>query len=102
MEQRGGEALSALLGDITAALGDGLSTIVQLPDGRKPLKNREFMLAALAEGWRRLGRKPTSGIRSKFGEFCEAVFDAIGWPTEGVNAALADAKNRWKKLYHPR
>jgi arylsulfatase A-like enzyme len=38
--------------------------------------------------WHRLGRQPTGGITSQFGAFCEAVFDAIAWPTEGVNAAF--------------
>jgi hypothetical protein len=58
------------------------------------------MLAALAEFWHRLGRRHTSGMKSKFGDFCEAVFDAIGWPTEGVNAALAEAKNLWRTRYY--
>jgi hypothetical protein len=101
MEQRGGKVVPMLLRDIIAALEDGRRAIVQLPDGRKPLKNRAYMLAALAEAWHRLGRRPTSGINSRFGCFCEAVFEAIGWPTEGVNAALADTKKLWRTLYHP-
>jgi hypothetical protein len=90
-----------LLSDIIGALEEARRAIVRLPTGRKPLEDRKYMMAALAEAWHRLGRKPSTGIRSRFGSFCEAVFDAIGWPTEGVNAALPDAIKIWRTLYHP-
>lgn len=99
MEQRGGAAIAMLLGDLIAALESGRREIVQLPDGRKPLAHRAYLLAALAELWDRLGRKPTSGLNSKFGSFCEAVFEPIGWPTEGVKSALPDAIKLWRHLY---
>ena len=99
MEQRAGAAIAVLLGDIADALEAGRRAIVQLPDGRKPLEHRKYLLAALAELWHRLGRRPTSGRNSKFGAFSEAVIEAIGWPTEGVNSALPEAKALWRKLY---
>jgi hypothetical protein len=99
MRQRSALATVALLGDIADALEAGRLAIVHLPDGRKPLECRAFMLAALAELWHRLGRKPTSGINSKFGAFCEAVFEAIGWPTKGVNYALSEAIALWRSRY---
>ena len=99
MERRAGEAIAALLGDIADALEVGRRTIVRLPDGRKPLEHRAYLLAALAELWHHLGRRPASGITSQFGAFCETVFDAIGWPAQGVNAALADAIRLWHRLY---
>jgi hypothetical protein len=99
MERRAGDAIPALLGDIADALEAGRRAIVQLPVGRKPLEHRKYLLAALAELWHRLGRRPTSGRNSKFGAFSEAVIEAIGWPTEGVNSALPEAKALWLKLY---
>jgi hypothetical protein len=99
MGQRAGAAIPALLDDIAAALDNGRRAIVLLPDGRKPLEHRACMLAGLAELWYRLGRQPTSGINSEFGAFAEGVFEAIGWPTEGVNAALPDAINLWHSRY---
>jgi hypothetical protein len=99
MERRGGEAIAALLGDIADALESGRRAIVHLPTGRKALEHRRYWLAALAELWHRLGRKPTSGDRSKFGEFSEAVCDAIGWPTDGVKSALPEAIQLWRSLY---
>jgi histone H3/H4 len=98
MEQRALVAIATLLGDIADALESGRRAIVQLPD-RKGLVIRDYLLAALAELWRRLGRRPTSGPNSKFGVFAEAVFEAIGWPTSGVNAALADAIVLRRRLY---
>jgi hypothetical protein len=99
MATRGSAAIAALLGDIVDALDSGRRAIVQLPDGRKPLENRAYMLAALAELWHRLGRRPATGINSQFGSFSETVFEAIGWPTDGVNAALRDAIKLWRYLY---
>jgi hypothetical protein len=99
MGRWGGTAIAKLLADEITALEGGRRSIVLLPDGRKPLTHL-YMLAALSELWCRLGRRPTSGANSHFGAFCEAVFGAIGWPTEGVNSALPDAIKLWRALYH--
>ena len=99
MEQHGGEAIVELLRDLNGALENGRRSIIRLPSGRKPLTHRSYLLAALAELWHRLDRRPTTGVRSRFGEFCEAVFVAIGWSTEGVNSALPDAINLWRSRY---
>jgi len=99
MGRHGAEAIAALIGDIMGALENGRRAIVHLPPGRKPLEYRAYMLAALAELWYRLGRQPKSGINSQYGSFAEAVCDAIGWPSEGVNSALPDAIRLWRRLY---
>jgi hypothetical protein len=99
VRRHGGTVITKLLHYHIAALEKGLRFIVDLPDGPEPLRQRAYMLAALAELWRRIGLRPTSGANSRFGSFCESVFDAIGWPTEGVNSALPDAINLWRTLY---
>jgi hypothetical protein len=99
MSRMGGVAIAKLLADQIAALEDGRRMIVNLPSGRKPLADRAYMLAALAWLWRRLGRRPSSGISSQFGAFCEAVLESMGWPTDGVNAALPDAIKLSQDLY---
>jgi hypothetical protein len=100
MGRWGGTAIAKLLANEITALEGGRRSIVHLPDGRKPLTHRAYMLAALAELWRGLGRRPTSGANSQFGAFCEVVFRAIGWPTEGVSSALPDAIKLWRARYH--
>jgi hypothetical protein len=99
MERRSDLAFAALIGDLADALERGRRAIVQIPTGRKPLTLRNYMLAGLAEIWKRLGRRPTSGATSQFGDFCECVFEGIGWPTTGVNSALAEAINLWRQRY---
>jgi hypothetical protein len=94
----GSIAIPKLLADQINGLENGRRLIVSLPDGRTPLKIRAYMLAALAELWRKIGRRPTSG-NSQFGSFCEAIFDAIGWPTEGVKSALPAAIKLRGRLY---
>jgi hypothetical protein len=98
MERWGNIAIPNLLADQIRGLENGRRFIVHLPDGRTPLRDRAYMLAALAELWRKIGRRPTSG-NSQFGSFCEAVFEAIGWLTEGVKSALSDAIKLRGRLY---
>ena len=96
---RSGDVIAAVLAELARALDDARQRIVKLPDGRKPLELREYLMATLAQLWHLLGKTPTVGTSSKFGQFCENVFDAIGWPTDGVNAALSDAIVTWRRLY---
>ena len=98
-KRRGRDLTVAILAEIVEELEDAHRHIVQLPNGRKPLEYRNYLMAALAELWRRLGKTADSGMRSKFGAFCEAIFEALGWPTEGVNAALPDAITTWRERY---
>jgi hypothetical protein len=98
MERWGSLAIPKLLADQISGLENGRRLIVHLPGGRTPLRNRAYMLAALAELWGKIGRRPASG-NSQFGSFCEAVFEAIGWPTEGVKSALPDAIKLRRRLY---
>jgi len=100
MRAKGGSAIAALVEDIAAGLEAGRGAILELPSGRKPLEIRKYLLAGLAELWWLLDRQPTTGMKSEYGEFCECVLDAIGWPTLGVNAALEDAIKFWRSEYN--
>jgi len=83
--------LSALLGEVELVLKIAAGMLPLLPGGkggRRRLSQRTYLIANLTTCWQSLGRTPTSGPNSAFTVFCEAVFDAIGWPTEGVNAAV--------------
>jgi hypothetical protein len=97
--RRSHDVIAAVLAELAQALDDARQRIVELPDGRKPLETRNYLMAALAQLWGRLGRRPTPGRRSNFGQFCEDIFIAIGWPAQGVNAALPDAIAMWRQLY---
>jgi hypothetical protein len=91
--------LSAILADVEMTLLVGARLVVLLPGargGRKPLTQRKYLLANLATCWDAVGRQPTSGPNSQFTAFCEAVFEAIGWPTTGVEAAVPDALSVWR------
>jgi hypothetical protein len=99
MERRGADAIAALIGDIAGALEGAQRAIVHLPNGRKPLKHRAYLLAALAELWHRLGHRPTGGVNSQYGSFAETVLATIDWPTDGVNAAVPNAIKLWRHLY---
>lgn len=86
--------LSALLAEVELVLKIADGMLPLLPGGkggRRRLMHRRYMIANLAKCWRSLGRRPTSGPNSSFTAFCEAVFESIGWPTDGLQAAVPDA-----------
>jgi hypothetical protein len=91
--------IEAMLGELSQVLDDAHRRIAELPDGRIPLEARRYLIASLADLWHQLGRRPTPGRRSKFGQFCEDVFAGFGLPTEGVNAALSDGISTWRREY---
>jgi hypothetical protein len=94
------DLILAILAEIAQALDDARRRIVELPGGRKPLELRSYLMANLAELWQLLGRRPTMGRNSQFGNFCESVLAGIGWPSDGVNAALPDAIATWRQGFH--
>jgi hypothetical protein len=57
---------------------------------------RLYFLANLARFWHELGKSVSGGPRSLFVSFCEAVSEAVGWPTEGVASAVPDAIELWR------
>lgn len=96
---RSAEFLSAVLEEIEAALMTARTFLGWVPGargGRQPLTQRRDLIVKLAICWDNLGKAPTSGPNSQFTAFCEAVFDAIGWPPTGVEAAVPDALGFWR------
>lgn len=97
--ERPAEFLSAVLEEVEAALMIARSFLGWVPGargGRRPLTQRRYLIVNLAICWKALGKVPTSGPNSQFTAFCEAVFEAIGWPTTGVEAAIPDALDTWR------
>lgn len=99
VEMRPAETMRALLESIQAALQAAQGRFLLLPGargGQKPLLQRRYMLANLAELWHRIGRSPSSGPASDFLAFCEGLCTLIGWPDEGLETAVADALVTWR------
>lgn len=96
-QHRARELIMAILDSITAALKEARFRIVtprpgkKRLGGRKPLTLRRYVLANLARIWARLGLYLVGTEGSDFAVFCDLVFTSIGWPTEGLEAALPDA-----------
>jgi hypothetical protein len=85
--------------------GEGLSEALRTFDlqpsskgGQKPLLYRHYALIHLIGMWDEMGREPSSGPRSGCTAFCEAVVDAMKWPTQGLSAAMPDAIKHWRHL----
>jgi hypothetical protein len=88
------ETLNALLKDLESALASALTSLDSVPGalgGLKPLEHRHFVIVNLANIWQRIGKKPVGTRGSVFAVFCEAIFEAMGWPTNGLDSAIPDA-----------
>jgi hypothetical protein len=66
--------------------------------GRKPLTYRHFLIMNLAEMWDDIGKQVSTGPNSDFTSFCESVAVSIGWPDEGIGAAVPKAIREWRNL----
>jgi hypothetical protein len=98
------ETLNALLRDLELGLASALTSFDSVPGargGRQTLTHRHLVILNLANIWLRLGEKPVGTQGSNFAAFCAAIFEAIGWPTDGLESAIPDAirslRNRSKK-----
>ena len=95
------ETTGALLNVLERGLTRALENMLHLPGargGRRPLDHRKYGLVNLANAWHKLGRQPTSGANSQFLAFSEAIFEAIGWSTNGLASAIPAAITHWKNL----
>jgi len=102
VQARPAETMRALLKSIQAALQAAQDGFLLLPGargGQRPLLQRRYVLANLAELWHRIGRSPSSGPASDFLAFCEGFCTLIGWPDEGLETAVADALVAWRDLH---
>jgi hypothetical protein len=94
IRDRAPETLNALLRDLESALGSALASLDSDPrvlGGRQPLTHRHIVISNLANIWQRIGKKPVSTPNSAFAVFCETIFEAMGWPRDGLDSAIPDA-----------
>jgi hypothetical protein len=91
----------AALMTIGEGLSDSLSEIEHQPGargGQKPLTYRRYLIVNLAQLWVELGKTASTGPKSHFAAFCEAVAVSIGWPDHGIGSAIPDALEHWRHL----
>jgi hypothetical protein len=96
------ETIGAVLSAVDDAIESALDNFTFLPGakgGRRPLTFRHYFLINLAELWHDRQGQVLVGQRSEFVTFCEAVLEAIGWPTDGSVSAVADAVKDWRNRH---
>ena len=79
------------------AMGRGLESLRVL-GGRESLEHRHIVILNLADIYKRIGKKPVGTRDSLFAVFCRAIFEAMGWPTGGLDDAIPDAINSLRNL----
>jgi len=97
---RPAETLIAALKRIECGLVVALREIDVQPrakGGRTPLEDRHMFIVNLCEIWNGFGKALSTGPNSDFVSFCESVFEAVGWPTGGVDSAIPGAIRDWKR-----
>jgi hypothetical protein len=96
VRNRAVQVAGAILEAIEAGIRQSLKEIDRQPGargGRKPLRYRHYLLVNLAKMWSELGREVSTGPKSEFSAFCESIAVTIGWPYEGLAAAIPRALN---------
>jgi len=99
------ETLQALLRDLDGVLASSLTSLASDPrarGGQQPLTYRHNVLVNLCEIWTRIGEEVVTTANSGFVSFCHFVVEAMGWRTDGLDAAIAPAVKDWRNLRNPR
>jgi hypothetical protein len=92
-------AVNAVLAALDQGLNATLSALQSGPGakgGRKPLIARDVMILSLVRAWGLIGRRISTGPKSEFVEFVEAILVSIGWSGSGIPDAVADAVKDWR------
>ena len=92
-------ALNAVLAELGQGLNATLSLLQRGPGtkgGRKREIARHLMILSLVRAWNSIGRKISTGPKSEFVRFVEAVLVSTGWSGRGIPDAVADAVKDWR------
>jgi hypothetical protein len=92
--------VNAILAELGRAL-NGSELFLRAKGGRKRATARHNLICSLVHAWNFKGRKVSTGPKSDFVQFVEAVLVSTGWSDRGILDAVADAvrdlRNRAKK-----
>jgi hypothetical protein len=101
IRDRAPEILNALLLDLESALASALTSVESHPGvlgGRQPLAHRHIVILNLANIYKLIGKEPVGTRDSMFAVFCRVIFEAMGWPTGGLDDAIPDAIKSLRNL----
>jgi hypothetical protein len=92
--------VNAILAELRQALNASLSRLKRGPGakgGRKPALARHIFILSLIRAWNFMGRTLSTGPKSDFVKFVEAVVVSIGWSEIGIPDAVSDAMKDWRR-----
>jgi hypothetical protein len=101
VQQRPVRTTSAMLGEIKKGLVTALLSLDLQPGakgGRGPLTYRRYLIINLAEIWETCGNQIPTSNTSDFTDFCDGVAASIGWPIDGMSAAIPKVIKKWRNL----
>jgi hypothetical protein len=98
VRKRPAMVVKAILAEIVNGLNSSLylSKIGASKGGRKREIDRHVVILMLVEAWHRIGRKISTGPKSEFTQFVEAILVSVGWSEIGTHDAVADAVRDWR------
>jgi hypothetical protein len=99
--RRPAQTVGAALNDLEKGLVAALRALDLQPGargGQKPLAFRHDLIINLAEIWDDMGKQVSPTENSEFITFCTVVAGLIGWPEEGMGAAIPKATKDWRNL----
>ena len=94
--------VKAILAEVVKGLNGSLYLLKISAKGGKRAIDRHVVVLMLIEAWRRIGRKISTGPKSEFAQFVEAILVSIGWSEIGIPDAVADAVRDWRYRHQKR
>jgi hypothetical protein len=98
VSHRAAKTAVAALKEIATGFAKARQALEHLPGargGRKPLIYRDYLIFNLIEMWSDMTRQISTAPKSDFVAFCEVVAVTIGWPVEGIGAAVPKVVSVW-------
>jgi hypothetical protein len=103
IRHRSAMVVKAILAEVVKGLNRSLHLLkIGTKGGRKRAIDRHVVILMLIEAWHRIGRKISTGPKSEFAQFVEAILVSIGWPEIGIPDAVADAVRDWRYRHQKR
>jgi hypothetical protein len=88
----GQQLVARVLRDMGASLEEAIASS-KLPQGKTPTSRRHNFLVGLIYLWeKKLGRDPRATKGQTFKDFCEVIFEYVGWPQVGLSKAIEKVK----------
>ena len=92
------KTMKAILSEINRGIGVSAVSLNVGLGGREPLTGRHDFIINLIDVWNFLEMPISGGPKAALVDFCERVFESVGWPLNGLDDAVQEAIKHWRSF----